>query len=191
MSKLNNLGEARNLRIKPDARVLWRDATSSLDSRSLHNEQTRPTSNDSANMRGSVPRLLEAIETRILAEGRDENAILEGHTTDCEGREELWDGGSVGLRVDGASCWRILSWREEWDTLSRLQICRGLIGALARRHDRLCDWHHNLLRVWHCGSCCSVEVQNSNTKIAERQRKSTEAVYMSNFYCAAYNSRSE
>lgn len=122
MSKLNNLGEARNLRIEPDARVLWRDATSSLDGRGLHNEQTRTTSNDSADMRSSVPRLLEAVEARILAEWRDENAVLEGHTADCEGREELGDGGSVGLRVDCSSCWRILSWREEWYTFSRLEV---------------------------------------------------------------------
>lgn len=62
MSELNNLGEARNLRIEPDARVLWRDATSRLDGRSLHDKQTRTTSNNSANMRGCVPRLLETIE---------------------------------------------------------------------------------------------------------------------------------
>lgn len=113
-----------------------------------------------------------------MAERRDENAVLEGYTPDCEGREELWDGGSIGLRVDCSSCWRVLSWREEWDTFSWLQVRRGLTGALARRHDRLGDGHHNLLRARHCDFLLVGLNSKFKTQNRRPQRRVAEAVYM-------------
>lgn len=151
MSKLDNLCESRDLGIEPDARILWRNSTASLNGRSLHDEQTRATSDDPAHVRRSIPRLLEAINARVLAQRRDKDAVLEGYTSDRERREELGNGVPVGLRVDCGSCWRVLSWGEEGNPFCRLHVCGGLLGALARRHNGLGDWHHNL-RVRHSGS---------------------------------------
>lgn len=144
MSELHNLSKPRDVGIEPYARVLGGDAATSLDGRSLHNKQARATCDNSAHMRGGIPGLLEAVNARVLAERRNEDAVLESDAADLERREEFGNGGSVRLRVDCSSCWRILSRREKRNTFGRLDVCRGFVGALARRDDGLGDRDHDL-----------------------------------------------
>lgn len=159
MSKLHNLREARNVGIEPDARVLGGNAAPCLNGCGLHDEQARAARDDAAHMRGRVPRLLEAVQARVLTERRDEDAVLKSHPTDCKRGEQLGNGGSIGLRVDCSPCWGLLGRREERDALGRLDVRRGLAGALARRHDGFGDGHHDG-SDWHRGSFLVENVQD-------------------------------
>lgn len=99
VGELHVLGQAGNLGIEPDARIVGTDAAARLDGGGLDDEQAGASRDNATNVT-IVPWLLEPVDARVLAERGDENAVLEGHPADLERLEERGDGSAIGLRVD-------------------------------------------------------------------------------------------
>lgn len=102
------------LAVGPDASVFGRDAALGQDGRGLDDGETRPARDDATQV-GLVPGPEMPIFTRVLAQWRQEDAILKGRTADRERLEELGDGLVVWLGVCGCSGGRVLSWGEVGD----------------------------------------------------------------------------
>lgn len=113
--------EGLDLAVLPETEVLGRDTTVGLHGGGLHDAQAGAALDDATQV-CEVPVVGVAILGRVLAQRREEEAVLEGGATDGEGSEEL--GRAAELRARG----RLLCGSEVRDAAS------GLDGDGFRRH---------------------------------------------------------
>ena len=103
MRKLYDSPEWSDLAIFPQTGVFRRDAAFGEYSSGFNKSEAGAALNDAAQV-GKVPVGEVAVLGRVLAERREEEAILEGYGAEGEGSEELGDARVVALGILSRAC---------------------------------------------------------------------------------------
>lgn len=89
---VNEAGDARkrlDMLIGPESQVEGRDAPLGDHRGRLHHDETRAALRAGAKM-NEMPIVREAVLRRILAHGRDGDAVAEGHAANCKRCQEIY-----------------------------------------------------------------------------------------------------
>ena len=105
-----------NLAIIPNPQILRRDSPLWRDGGGFYDRQSRTARDDATQVR-EMPWRGVPVSRGVLAERREHDAILERDAPDLDGREDLGNSGSIGLRIGGCSGGRLLGRCEVGDLI--------------------------------------------------------------------------